>query len=69
MLVCCNEVREEVEVEVSQVGDLEEGKILINWTEDFVEKEVTVQWIEDWNEEEEIENGGWSCDVEIVEEE
>ena len=42
---------------------------MINWTEDFVEKEVTVQWIEDWNEEEEIENGGWSYDVEIVEEE
>ena len=28
-----------------------------------------IWWVEDWDEEEEMKGGGWSCDVESVEEE
>ena len=46
---------EEGEVDVSCIGDSEEGEIFINRTED-------------WDEEEEMEGGGWSYKEESVEE-
>ena len=64
VMVCCDEVWRRGRQRLSWVGDLEEGEILINQTEDLVEQKVMVQWVEEWDEEEEMENGGWSCDVE-----
>ena len=37
---CDKVMEEEEEVEKSQVGDMEEGEILVSWTEDLIEEEV-----------------------------